>query len=134
MKKNYAPWLTPELVHLSRSLSHERTKLYPSWNKKTQKQLDLRAKELKQKLETAEEEWRMKESKKMAKDEAKTWKNVKTWLGWRSTSQPEQLRDSERGNRLSAGALRNCNIMNDFYLKKVRKIKEDMQETEGDPC
>ena len=133
LKKNYTPWLTSELKDLSTSLSTERSVLDANWNKESQKKLDLKANELKEKLRKAEEEWRKKESRKMIKDEAKTWINVKKWLGWRSTSQPEQLRDSERGN-LSVGALRNCNIMNNFYLEKVRKIKQDMPETEGDPC
>ena len=40
----------------------------------------------------------------MIKDEAKTWSNVKKWVGWNTSSQPEQLRDPERQNCISFGA------------------------------
>ena len=68
------------------------------------------------------------------KDGAKTWKKVKSWLGWKVTNQPEQLKDSKNGGRMSSGSSRNCTIMNEFYIDKVKGIKENMPRVDGDPC
>ena len=67
LKKNYTPWLTQELKILSDRLAKDRSELDRGWNKEKQKDLDLEAKKLKQKLKKAEDEWRMRESKKMEK-------------------------------------------------------------------
>ena len=85
-------------------------------------------------MRVAEDEWRGREAAKMGESGAKTWENVKRWIGWRSTSQPIILKDPFQNNCITIGASKLCRIMNDFYLDKVRKIKSSMVDVEGDPC
>ena len=132
-KKNYTPWMTKELQEKSKSLQDKRKSLKDNWNKEEEKAIAAEAKILKQMLQNAEEKWKNEESRKMRKDEAKSWKRIKSWLGWKNTSQPEQLRNPENG-KISLSAKENCKIMNNFYLNKVKEIKENMPTIEEDPC
>ena len=128
------PWLTAEISTMSKILQDKRKILDKDWSQEKRREIDNEAKQLRTKLQNAEDDWKKRECSKMIKDEAKTWLNVKKWVGWKTSSQPEQLRDPERQNCLSLGAKNNCRIMNRYYLNKVKKIKETMPEVEGDPC
>ena len=107
---------------MSKRLQNKRRELNSDWTGDKQRELDDYAKQLKTKLKNAESEWRKKESIKILKDEAKTWTNVKKWVGWKTSNQPEQLRDPMKDNHMSLGARNNCRIMNDYYLGKVKNI------------
>ena len=74
---------------MSKELEQERKAVSSDWNAAKQKDLDSKARRLKEKMRHAEEKWKERDSQRMGKDEAKTWENVKKWVGWRTTSQPE---------------------------------------------
>ena len=96
--------------------------------------MDRKANNLRRKIRGSEEIWRKKEAAEMKNDGAKTWKNVKSWIGWKVTNQPEQLKDAKNGGKMSCSPKRNCTIMNDFYTEKVKTIKDKMPQVEEDPC
>ena len=134
IRRNYTPWLTQEIKKEQQELSEKQRIVEQDWTREKQKELDKKAKNLRRKIRGAEEKWMAKEAKEIKKDGAKTWKKVKSWLGWKTTSHPEQLKDSKNGGKLSRSSLRNCTIMNEFYINKVAGIKQNMPRVDGDPC
>ena len=134
VRKNYTPWLTQDIILTSKSLqrAQRRARLHNSPHLQ-EFIIASKTRLLRDKLKNAKESWKMKEAAKMGETGAKTWENVKHWIGWRSTSQPIMLKDPSNDNRVTVGASRLSKIMNDFYLQKVRMIKENMLVTDGDP-
>ena len=134
VRKNYTPWMTPDLEAASKSLQRAQRSAKNNWNIESRRLVQAKTIALKEKLNTAEGTWKFRESKKMSETGAKTWENVKKWTGWRSTSQPVLLKDPSNNNSITFGAAKLCKIMNEFYLEKVRVIKQDMPLIDGDPC
>ena len=57
---------------------------------------------------------------------SKTWKTAKTFMDWKTTGTPHQI---EVNGRLVTRALEIATHMNEFFIDKVRKIRETMLET-----
>ena len=134
IRKNYTPWLSQDLIVSSKALQRAQRLAKCNLSQELQEDVEKKIKLLKKKIKAAEDKWREKEAAKMSESGAKTWKNVKQWVGWRSTNQPVILKDPSQNNCVSIGASNLCRIMNDFYLEKVRSIKSNMVDVEGDPC
>ena len=134
VRKNYTPWMTPDLIVASKRLQKAQRTARNNWTPESQRLIQDQIVSLKEKLRTAEGKWKTRESKKMSVTGAKTWENVKRWTGWKSSSQPVLLKDPHRNNSVTFGACKLSKIMNEFYLEKVRGIKQNMPLIEGDPC
>ena len=52
-----------------------------------------------------------------------TWSTAKSFMGWKTTGTPHQL---EVGNVLETKAARIATVMNDYFIDKVRSIRENM--------
>ena len=63
-------------------------------------------------------------------DSSTVWKNVKHWLGWSSGGPPTQL--MSEGNIYSKPKDL-ARIMNDFFVNKVRRLRENLLRNPGDP-
>ena len=125
--------MTQDLIVASKMLQRAQKSVKASWNPESQQPVRTKTKILKDKLKAAEDEWRSRESKKMNETGAKTWESVKRWTGWRSTTQTVILKDPSKNNSVSFGSNKLSKIMNDFYLEKVRVIKEQMPVAVGIP-
>ena len=134
VRKNYTPWLTQDLIASSKALQRAQQVAKRNFSQELQEDIDKKTRLLKEKIQIAEDKWREREAVKMGESGSKTWENVKHWVGWRSTNQPVILKDPSQNNCVSTGASNLSRIMNDFYLEKVRNIKSNMLDVEGDPC
>ena len=134
IRKNYTPWMTPDIIVASKFLQREQRKVKNNWTREAQELVQTKTKLLKEKIKNAEEVWRSKEAKKVEETGAKTWENIKKWVGWKSSNQPAVLKDPLRNNSVSVGAHNLCRIMNDYYIDKVKVNKDEMPLVEGNPC
>ena len=64
------------------------------------------------------------------KNSSKMWKNVRGWLGWKSTSSPTKLYFD---NKIQTSPKQNAKIMNEYYINKIKKIKSDLPPPTVDP-
>ena len=74
--------------------------------------------------------WQEKKIQSFGNDTGSVWKNVKTWLGWSSGGSPTRLVDN--------GSVYNkpkdlCRIMNNYFVNKVRILRENLPRNPGDP-
>ena len=136
-RKSYLPWLTPE----TKELMDKRDML-----KKKAKELAMRdlgmgreASEEQKKAWTEYKKIRNSVTNEKRNDEVKfksskiaenldcpesTWKTAKSFMGWKSVGTPSQL---EVGVQLETKASRIANIMNLFFVDKVRTIRNALR-------
>ena len=129
-KTNFAPWLSTG----TKKLMSERDKAQ-LWASTTGNRNDwgkyryLRNKVTKN-LKTEKKSWQKKKLEECNKDSAKLWANVKGWLNWSSSSSPSKLFAE---GRIETSPLKIATIMNNFYIDKVQKIREDLAHVGTDP-
>ena len=130
VRKNYTPWYNDEIKDVKASLKWKKVKAQRSCDKKDAKEAEMEAKKLKTLLRRAEEKWKEKQARNGESVPGMSYKQLKEWVGWGGTKQPRQLRDKD--GKISSSPVKNANIMNDFYIEKVKKIREDMKDEEFD--
>ena len=134
VRANYTPWLNDEIKHLKNELKKKKEEREDLYNQELEREIMQTASDLKSKFKTAEDSWRTEEARKIDGDQPKTWRSVTQWLGWKTVGSPLKLRDPSKGGMVSFGVKRNCEIMNEFYIKKVKDIKENLERRDGNPC
>ena len=81
-------------------------------------------------LRKEKELWQKKKLKECSGDSRTTWKNLKSWLGWRSVCPPTKL--VENGEMFSNPS-KLANIMSQFFIKKVKNLRSNIPQTPEDP-
>ena len=54
------------------------------------------------------------------------WKNAKLFMGWKSSGTPHQLKVD---NQLVTSAKKIAQLMNEFFIGKVQKIRDGMKDS-----
>ena len=133
VRKNYTPWLSQEMKALHLRLGHERrfATNFPSIQQ--QQRIDHLAGLLRRKLRSAEMDWMAAEMLRYKNDSSKTWQCVKRWAGWRTEDQVQMLKDDNDGGKVVRGSRQLSEFLNDYFSLKVKKIKDNMKNEDGDP-
>ena len=58
------------------------------------------------------------------------WGNILGWLDWKTTSSPTKLYS---GNNIETSPAKNAEIMNKYYINKVKKIRAELRPATVDP-
>ena len=133
LRKNYSPWLTDETKDLMRQRD--------SW-KAQAKQLRASSPDLvtedqekawgeykrirnliNNRKGSEENEFKRRKIQESINDTAKVWKISKTFMKWKSTGTPTQL---EENGRLVTSAKLIAQVMNNFFIEKIRSIRQSM--------
>ena len=81
-------------------------------------------------LKTEKKIWQAQKLSECTEDLSKTWKYVKSWLGWTSGGPPTQL--MENGNLINKpGHLAEC--MNRYFINKVKNLRRNLRACIGNP-
>ena len=132
MRSNYAAWISEgtKVLIKERDKAQElaaATKNVEDWRryKRIRNQVTslIRREKLswqKRKLETAEE----------IQDSGKLWKTVLGWLNWSSAGSPSKLIHE---GKLVTSPSKIADIQNEFYINKVRKIRQELPHSNTDP-
>ena len=75
--------------------------------------------------------WQEHKVKSFGKDSKSIWKNLKKWLGWKSAETPSQLMGED--GIIHHKPEKIANIQNDFYINKVKKLRDNLPQQKGDP-
>ena len=127
LRQNYTPWITPEIKEAQTELKWKKIKAQRSKNKDDQEDVQRDAKFIRSLFRKAEEDWRKIEAQKHESRPGMTYKQVKDQVGWSGGKQPRQLRDNQ--GKISNSPKKNANIMNNFYIQKVKTIRKNMVNT-----
>ena len=80
------------------------------------------------KMEKAQ--WQRRKLESCDGDPSQTWGNILGWLGWSSSSSPSKLYS---GNQIDTSPKKNAEIMNRYYVEKVKTIKAELPPPSVDP-
>ena len=74
--------------------------------------------------------WEKEKLNSVKNNPTSLWKNVKTWLNWNNTGPPSQLFHQGQLINSPAGL---AGTMNNFFISKVRNLRQGIPPTELDP-
>ena len=130
VRTNYAPWLSKSTKDLmsKRDAAQKKaseTNVTEDW--KLYKSLRNRINNI---LKSEKKNYQTRKLKEATGDISKTWKSVKSWLGWTSGGPPTQL--VENGLLVNKpSALAEC--MNSYFTSKVRGLRENLPPNQLNP-
>ena len=130
VRTHYAPWMSSETKAKAkeRDLAQKKaaqTQSVEDWQ--TYKQL---RNTINNNLKIEKKSWQEEKIKSFGKDTSSVWKNIKNWLGWTSGGSPTKL--VENGSLFSKPADL-ARIMNQYFVNKVRNLRENLPQNPGDP-
>ena len=132
IREKYAPWLSNDTKQkmAERDQAQQKaaqSKLAADW--KTYKLLRNNVNCI---LRTEKRNWQRNKFQKCEEelDTKQIWKNVKSWLNWTSSGAPSQLFYE---GRLETKPSRLAECMNNFFIQKVRNLKERIIPSNSDP-
>ena len=129
-RKRYSPWLSQatKLIISERDKALEvarQTQRNKDWNKFKSLRNTVNNKLKKEKIN-----WQKEKLNTCRTDSGVTWKNILGWLDWSSVITPSQLfYDGKLENRPS----RVADIMNNYFINKVKRIIESLPQQIVDP-
>ena len=133
LRRNYSPWLTEETKELMRQRDSWKAKAKelraasPDLVSEEQKKAWGEYKKIRNKINnrkgSEEAEFKRRKIKENINDTAKVWKISKTFMNWKSTGTPTQL---EEDGRLVTSAKMIAQVMNNFFIEKIRSIRQSM--------
>ena len=130
VRRQYCPWISSETKVLmnERNLAQQKAEKFKceEWYSKYK---FLRNK-VTCRLRAEKHSWIREKLSACSNDSGRTWKNVKGWLGWISGGPPKQLFD---GSKLCNKPSELANIMNNFFIDKVKKIRQSLPAAIDDP-
>ena len=120
VRSNYAPWLSSA----TKTLMKERDQVYKLASESNLNNDWKKYKSLRNRVNTVvrseKKIWQAKKLQDCSHDTSKTWKHVKSWLGWNSGGPPTQL--MENGKLISKPRqLSDC--MNTFFVKSTTCVR-----------
>ena len=126
----YCPWLTDE----TKVKIEKRNKAQQDFSEnKTEDNLNkyrsLRNKVTKS-LKKDKYKWQKSKLNQCGSDPSKLWKNVLGWLNWSSSASPTKL---YKDGQLVTSPARLADIMNNFFIDKISKIRQNLPASTGNP-
>ena len=120
IRQNYRPWISKETKDLinQRNLAQElasRSNKAEDW----QKFKDLRNKVV-TRTRNEKDKWEKNQLDNMTNTPTNLWRNIKSWMGWKSTGPPSQL----FVDKIIVKPKDIANTMNGFFYRKNFQIEE----------
>ena len=132
VKTKYAAWVsdrTKERIKArdAAQLTATNTQLKEDWDRYRRLRNDLAVTKKKEKLE-----WQKAKLEECEDDgdHGKLWKNILGWLNWSSASSPTKLSNN---GRIETSPTRMAEVQNQYYINKVKSIRENMPPQQKDP-
>ena len=130
VRKHYCPWITDYTKNLiyQRNLAQVEAQKF---NKNTDWEVyRVLRNQVNSRLKKEKLLWQKKKMVEVSSDPSNSWKSVKGWLGWTTGGPPKQLFD---GVRLCNKPSELSNIMNRFFVDKVKNIRCELPFSADDP-
>ena len=82
------------------------------------------------KMRTEKKLWEQKKLDDSHHDPSTLWRNIKSWLSWGNSGPPSKL---FQDGMLITSPARLAWTMNNFFINKVRNLRERIPRTDSDP-
>ena len=130
VRTNYAPWLSPKTKELMKQRDLAQKKASESNLADDWKDFRVIRNRVNSILRTEKKNYQIKRLDEAGGDLSRTWKTVKSWLGWSSGGPPTQL--MENGLLLTKpSAIAEC--MNSFFIRKIRTLRANLPPSDQNP-
>ena len=130
VRKKYAPWLSKNTKEKIRLRDYAQKKASETGDVEDWKDYKTLRNSINSTLRKEKECWQKHQIEDCSGDSRSIWQNLKNWLGWRSGGPPTKL--LENGKMFSKPS-ELANIMNRFFISKVRKLRSNLPPSQGDP-
>ena len=130
VRTKYAPWMSENTKNIikERNLAQKaaaESKTDDDW---------IRFKALRNtvnsRIRTEKKKWQKEKLNEFGSDSSTVWKNLKNWLGWRKGGPPTKLMEN---GTLQSKPKDIARIMNEFFITKVRNLRQEIPQTNEDP-
>ena len=130
VRKKYCPWLSNETKVLQTKRNDLQKKAADTNNPNDWSEYKKVRNKVNNRLKHEKKDWQRNKLESVENDASKSWKNIKGWLNWTSGGPPKSL--------FSNGMMYNkpgdlTSVMNNFFVDKVRKLRNDLPPSPGDP-
>ena len=126
----YCPWLTLETKEIIRERNKAQKTLSENKNDENfAKFKNLRNKVTKN-LKSDKIMWQKQKLENCNNDPGKLWKNILGWINWCSSGSPTKL---YHAGQIVTSPSKLADIMNNFFVDKVAKIRQDLPNPTDDP-
>ena len=130
VRSNYAPWMSDQTKEKIKTRDAAQQKASETGSDEDWREYKSIRNLVNSILRKEKETWQRAKLEEYSEDSGSTWKNVKNWLGWRTGGPPTKL--IEDGEMHSKPA-KLANIMNTFFVQKVRNLRSNLPDSPGDP-
>ena len=130
VRTHYAPWMSTETKAKAKERDLAQKKAAQTQSVEDWETYKLLRNTINNNLKTEKKSWQEEKIKSFGKDTSSVWKNIKNWLGWTSGGSPTKL--VENGSLFSKPADL-ARIMNQYFVNKVRNLRENLPQNPGDP-
>jgi hypothetical protein len=130
MRARYAPWLTKEtkLLIKERDASQHAAAVSGSQDDwRLYKNLRNTANSV---MRNDKKKWEQERLNHLENNITTLWRNIKTWLNWKTSGPPTQLFHDGRTVRAPADL---ADTMNKFFINKVTRLRDGIQQDDNDP-
>jgi hypothetical protein len=130
VRHNFAPWVTPACKE--RMAARDSAQKKASESRSDADWTDYRRirNSVTRMVSKAKLQWGRIKMQSCVSDPAACWKNVRSWLGWTSTSSPTRLYS---GSQVESSPAKMAAIMNSYYIQKVADIRAALPPPSVDP-
>ena len=126
----YCPWLTDK----TKAKIKDRNKAQADYSANKTDENFHKYKSLRNKvtksLKNDKYKWHKNKLDQCGKDPSKLWKSVQGWLNWSSSASPTKL---YKDGQLITSPARLADIMNEFFIDKILKIRQHLPAPSGNP-
>ena len=130
VRTHYAPWVSKEMKQKIKTRNDAQKKAAETQSEEDWQTYRKLRNYITNNLKNEKKNWQEQKIKTFGGDTSSIWKNIKTWLGWTSGGPPTKLmKDGLLYTKPKDMAM----VMNDYFVTKVRKLRENLVHNPGDP-
>ena len=126
----YCPWLTDATKLLIKERNIAQNNLSENKNDETFETFKRLRNKVTKCLKKDKFLWQKNKLDNCNNDPGKLWKNILGWLNWCSSGSPSKL---YHAGQIVTSPARLASIMNNFFVDKISKIREDLPNPSDDP-
>ena len=130
VRTKYAPWLSQQTKELIKERDQAQKRAAESKDEDDWRHYKALRNTTTSILRTEKKRWQENKITQFGTDSSSVWKNVKQWLGWSKGGPPTKL--MQNGNLISKPKAI-AEVMNAFFVDKVRLLRENLPLNPGNP-
>ena len=130
VRTKYAPWMSDETKHKIRTRDAAQKNATESGKAEDWREYKSIRNSVNSILRREKESWQRIKLQEISGDSRSTWQNIKSWLGWRTGGPPTKLIEN---GELHSKPKKLANIMNNYFIEKVRNLRNNLPDTPEDP-